>query len=515
MKIRLVGFSFVAIALAAWASWHFVHAQGITDITGCGTIDTSGSYRLANDISGGAWCISIRASDVTFDGNNKTITSSTGEALEVADFSDLGFSNISVTNLVSSGGVRAYGDNIDHVTFDHLNVAGITVYGSDYATISNNTVGSGGISVNDADNDLHPYYPTITDNVITGAVGHDTKILLEVVGGKYHPCPEIDAIVTGNTVYNYRNDVPLEANADARVRCATHTTFSNNTMTSTGTTIGLYLRDESDYGTYENNTFITHDEEAFRIASGNPDKTLPAHNVFRNNVFWSDNNGGTYFQGVGTNNLFAYNVFVGVGSATDHNSILGAAENTYDHNTFYYLGNNGGLTLTYVDGPPPDSWTNNIFDYGTGDVFGYDGFDVSRYSGNHNLFYNRSGAVSFGAQGTTLAAWRTNTGSDANSIEGDPLLTDPANKDFTLQVGSPAIGAASDGSDIGAKPYNGSPPPLCTESWTCGDWSACSNSVQTRTCTDAYSCGTTVDRPAITQSCDSTAPAAVNDLQAH
>lgn len=42
---------------------------------------------------------------------------------------------------------------------------------------------------------------------------------------------------------------------------------------------------------------------------------------------------------------------------------------------------------------------------------------------------------------------------------------------------------------------------LCTESWSCGDWSTCTDSLQTRTCTDANNCGTTADRPITSQSC--------------
>ena len=53
--------------------------------------------------------------------------------------------------------------------------------------------------------------------------------------------------------------------------------------------------------------------------------------------------------------------------------------------------------------------------------------------------------------------------------------------------------------------YNGSDPTpsptSCTENWTCGDWLSCSSGTQTRTCTDANSCGTTTTRPATTQSC--------------
>jgi PGF-pre-PGF domain-containing protein len=41
----------------------------------------------------------------------------------------------------------------------------------------------------------------------------------------------------------------------------------------------------------------------------------------------------------------------------------------------------------------------------------------------------------------------------------------------------------------------------CTESWSCTEWSVCVNSTQTRTCTDSNDCGTTVDKPAESQEC--------------
>jgi len=42
---------------------------------------------------------------------------------------------------------------------------------------------------------------------------------------------------------------------------------------------------------------------------------------------------------------------------------------------------------------------------------------------------------------------------------------------------------------------------VCTESWSCSAWSTCSSGTQARTCSDAYSCGTTANRPALSQSC--------------
>jgi len=43
----------------------------------------------------------------------------------------------------------------------------------------------------------------------------------------------------------------------------------------------------------------------------------------------------------------------------------------------------------------------------------------------------------------------------------------------------------------------------CLEDWTCTTWSSCSNSRQTRTCTDDNACGTTEFKPAESQTCTS------------
>lgn len=44
----------------------------------------------------------------------------------------------------------------------------------------------------------------------------------------------------------------------------------------------------------------------------------------------------------------------------------------------------------------------------------------------------------------------------------------------------------------------------CTPSWQCTGFSACTNGQQTRTCTDSYNCGTTTNRPSLSQSCTTT-----------
>ena len=43
--------------------------------------------------------------------------------------------------------------------------------------------------------------------------------------------------------------------------------------------------------------------------------------------------------------------------------------------------------------------------------------------------------------------------------------------------------------------------PICVEDWRCGAWSACSNSTQTRTCSDQAACGGSSNRPALSRAC--------------
>ncbi|MBI5467486.1 MAG: right-handed parallel beta-helix repeat-containing protein [Candidatus Kerfeldbacteria bacterium] len=498
------------IVLAVGFAWRS-EAQSVIDLTSCQGITSSGSYRLANDVSSGGDCFYIRGnySNITFDGNGKTITTPY-KAFDVADLGGGTPSNITLTNFTTNGEIRVYGDAVNHVTIQNLTANTIGVNGSDDITISGNTVSSGGIQVNNSDNAWPPLRPIITNNTVTGQVGHDTKVLIEIAGFNAHPCARIDGTITGNTVNNYRNDPPPEATAVVRIRCATHNTIRNNTFRAFGTTLGLYLRDEADDNVFENNTFWTNDHPALWIASGNVDKTFPSRNTFYNNIFRTDNEYAFYGSAVGTGNLFSYNTFSSNAGLLGY--VGGDYGNTYDHNTFYNNGNGSLQSLqgNNTEGPPADTYTNNIFSYGGSQVFGYDQWRASRYAGNYNLFFNRNGALSFGTvngvSNTTLAQWRSATGDDANSLNTDPLMTNPGAGDFTIASTSPARGAGSSGTDIGAKPYSNSPPPPCVESWSCGAWSACTNNSQTRSCTDANDCGTTVNRPALTQSCDSTAP---------
>lgn len=503
---------------------HSGRAQTVIPLSACTTISTSGSYQVVVDISKteptDRACFIIAANDVTLDGNNKTVNVykptdlPTGAyypifAVDVVDNggTTYGWHNITIKNLTSNFGIRIIGDTINNITLDRLNVWEIANLGGDDVTITNNTVGAGGMLIsNNGQSTWRPMRTVVRYNTVTGGIP-DVSKLFEIMGSAEHPCPRLDAVVEYNNIVATHSaetysGVPNDEATAARVRCATHTRFANNTIRSTGFARGLFLRDESDDGVYENNTVITNTDPALWIPSGNLDKTLPSRNTFHNNVFRTEAGYVFYAESMGSQNTFTDNVFYAnvparlSPSGGDHG-------NLFDHNTFYNSAT-GGSTLLLVGenvvGPPVDTYTNNIFSYSGSAVFSYEKWSPSLYDGDYNLFHNRGGALSFGNFGNSLAAWRTTTGDDANSINADPLLTNPAGGDFTLQLGSPAINAASDGTDIGARQAA----VLCSEYWTCGAWSACNNNSQTRTCTDANLCGTTTDRPALTQTCSCT-----------
>jgi PGF-pre-PGF domain-containing protein len=100
----------------------------------------------------------------------------------------------------------------------------------------------------------------------------------------------------------------------------------------------------------------------------------------------------------------------------------------------------------------------------------------------------------------TLYRWNGNSWTELNAAKtGEDSL------EVFYQVDSPGLSVFIVGTRGGVS--QAVTTPTCTESWSCGEWSTCANDQQTRTCTDANECGTSVSMPSVSQSC--TAEAAV------
>jgi len=95
------------------------------------------------------------------------------------------------------------------------------------------------------------------------------------------------------------------------------------------------------------------------------------------------------------------------------------------------------------------TFKNNIF-YSVG-AFAVE-VNSPNLTSDFNLFFRATGDLAEyqSAAQADLPAYRTASGLETNSIQGDPLFVDAANNDFALSAGSPAIGAGEAGVNIGA-----------------------------------------------------------------
>jgi parallel beta-helix repeat protein len=163
-----------------------------------------------------------------------------------------------------------------------------------------------------------------------------------------------------------------------------------------------------------------------------------------------------------------------VDSRTDGSTPFVSEHNRVYNNSCY--GGRGGLKcVAYNQTADWTHLTDNIFKNNI--VSGTDDEALICMGGGDNLTYgtgmvydnNCLGAEAtnfifwgYGTHYSTYDAWETAHGESWTQIEGDPLYTDPANGDLTLQSGSPCVGA---GENLGSPFDNGL---LTTSTWPDG-----------------------------------------------
>lgn len=491
-------------------------AQAGQNITSCGTY--SGLLILQADITGDT-CITISAANSTLNGNGHTITVTNpiGHAVYAVD---KGF--VTVHNLTSNSDIYLNGDGADNALVENNVLGGVNITSGDDAVIRNNLLGSltiGQPGLNAAQRH------TISNNTITGTANK----LVAINGSGETPCPATSHTLLNNTITSTQTCLSgVPAGTPGRcdepmalwLWCAAGNIINGNIIRTTDQSMGLRLRDESDNNLIIGNTIwvsavVDGDFGGINITSGNNGRHHPQNNTFSYNIVRSDNDLALNIQSPGTSNRFNGNLFW---SNTDGNANWlndGPYDNGWDHNTFYNAGTGPVATFDYRTDRTTDQFTDNIFATNGSIALNFAYMTPARYGGDDNLFWSANSATTFGTYGT-LANWQTQfSPDDAHATFGNPLFVDPANGDFQLQATSPARGTGSNGSDIGAYPYQAVG---CTENWSsCTAWSPCSNGSQARICTDANHCGTIVGRPPIVQSCtviDTTSPARVVNLSA-
>jgi len=172
----------------------------------------------------------------------------------------------------------------------------------------------------------------------------------------------------------------------------------------------------------------------YYLSSGQTINSLIVDNcIFRDNTVRAENgviNGQGTFGRVSITNTTVYN-------ATGNYAIriLNVTDSTIiDHCTFYNCGER--VLLIGENGGAPKAAVSNCIISNPAAVTGY---CLSTYGGtvDNILYFN------------TAKGPRSSDATVSGSINADPIFADPANGDFNLTKGSPAIGAATDKSNLG------------------------------------------------------------------
>ncbi len=247
-----------------------------------------------------------------------------------------------------------------------------------------------------------------------------------------------------------------------------------NTRTTACDECGLgYFRD------YTQQTVFLRDTLIFRVGAGSMNELLvSASGSFPGTVVGNRYDGCLFIQEkpVSTGAFYWQN---GAQADTIQNCVVlsiagtpiemsGFSDNcVIRHNTFVYLGTNGRAGDTYAGGA--FEWSgagevkDNIFYSPTGNSYAFAisaaAISGAYYSGDNNLLFSNKGAASSMMWSNTLTTPGPigkaciNNFEECHSKFGDPLFvggTGVFGFDPHLKAGSPAIGAASDGKDIGA-----------------------------------------------------------------
>ncbi len=294
-----------------------------------------------------------------------------------------------------------------------------------------------------------------------------------VGGGRSH-----GFTIVGRSYVQVRGFRVVDTTADGiSVKSSQSITLADNEVTGSGAptstdhAVGIYLEStsgsvlsgnrlhhNSDRGIYFNlsnnntisgNVSYSNAREYTREASGMHIYRSNG-NTIMGNVTYSNEDSGINIYQTSSNNLIVNNLTynngdhgIDVSQSTTGNRLIG---NTVYKNVTAGLNAEGGATGTVFENNV--AVDNGIGSPRTHSNIRVDNASTSGSSMNNDLMYLSKAdvmAIWNGVNYTTVAALRTATGQEARGLQADPQWRGPANGDFHLSPGSPAIDSANSG----------------------------------------------------------------------
>lgn len=181
--------------------------------------------------------------------------------------------------------------------------------------------------------------------------------------------------------------------------------------------------------------------------------------IVRRNKIYNNQYNGVIVNNADNNKIY-YNLIYDNGSAAYYGvgiNLFDSSSGTCTGNQIYnnVLYGNSQIGLYVQTEQTNLKIENNIFQHNFGyspytEIWLENGYTYSGLVIDYNLYYHEYDSGYWdahcwydGSTSYTFTGWQA-LGYDANSLNADPLMIDPANGDFTLQVGSPCIDAGVD-----------------------------------------------------------------------
>ena len=498
---------------------------------------------LTQDLSGiSGNCIDFNGMDnVTFDCQNNFIQGdTTGYGIYLNESSEQN-SNNNVRNCnVTKFNYGVYFKNSDNNTLTNIIANSNTQYGFYLSYSSNNTLTN--ITANSNSNvGLYLFYSP--SNIFTNTTTNSNQFGIESTYSSYSTLTNI--ITQGNNQY----DIYFYISSDSQ--CNNNFT---NIIGSGGRSIEYYnysttIQDKelselilcnADDSVVNNITIRGSDS-----IKNNGILTFRTDNTNLSNVNSSDNYHGFYFYSStnnaltnitansnsqrgfyirsGSNNNTLINITANSNSqyglllsSSSNNTLtsITANSNTQDG---IFLGSSSNNTLTSITAN--SNTQNGIYLYNSNSniinnshIKNNTQYGIYFSSSNNNTIYNNifnNTLNYYNASAGLTNYFNTTKTSGANIIggswRGGNYWGYPNGTGFSdTCTDSDSDGICDSSYGVDGENYDYLPLVYCRESWSCTAWSTCSGGTQTRTCTDANSCGTTNDRPALSQTCTTT-----------